>query len=349
MHQLLQQKLLAAFSSPLSLDTCAFQALSHEVFTYQYHANLPYRRYAQLCGITPTTLASWQDIPHLPTDVFKIPSHGLTTQPDCTPKACFMTSGTTQETKGTHVLSDTSLYEASILSMWKAQHAPFPDTALFCILPPHLAPHSSLSFMMGVLAKNAFKQSEWLLNSQGEIAIEKLKKKHPFLLFATTISLLYLMEQSPAPIPLPEGSFLFETGGYKGLKTSFSKETLYAKLSAFFSLPPSHILSEYSMTELSSQAYARSVQGTYHFPPWVGITVIDPITQETCPPERIGQLHILDLANLFSVSAIATQDCARLLEDGRFELLGRNPKALTPRGCSRAADALHQSLHTHLP
>jgi hypothetical protein len=52
-------------------------------------------------------------------------------------------------------------------------------------------------------------------------------------------------------------------------------------------------------------------------------------------------LRIIDLANLWSVLAVLTQDLAIAQPDGGFLLLGRDPEAL-PRGCSRAMDELMQ-------
>ena len=67
--------------------------------------------------------------------------------------------------------------------------------------------------------------------------------------------------------------------------------------------------------------------------------IIDPDTNEPAPPGRIGLLRIIDLANLWSVLAVLTQDLAIAQPDGGFLLLGRDPDAL-PRGCSRAVDEL---------
>jgi hypothetical protein len=58
-------------------------------------------------------------------------------------------------------------------------------------------------------------------------------------------------------------------------------------------------------------------------------------------PGEIGLLRIVDLANLWSVLAVQTQDLAMALTEGGFLLLGRDPAAL-PRGCSRATDELMQ-------
>jgi len=70
--------------------------------------------------------------------------------------------------------------------------------------------------------------------------------------------------------------------------------------------------------------------------------IIDPDTNKEAPQGKIGLLRIIDLANLWSVLAVLTQDLAIAQLDGGFLLLGRDPDAL-PRGCSRAMDELMQS------
>jgi hypothetical protein len=46
-----------------------------------------------------------------------------------------------------------------------------------------------------------------------------------------------------------------------------------------------------------------------------------------------GVLHIIDLANIYSCSFIATEDIGEVFEDGSFTVLGRLD-ASARRGCS---------------
>jgi hypothetical protein len=69
--------------------------------------------------------------------------------------------------------------------------------------------------------------------------------------------------------------------------------------------------------------------------------IIDPNTNEEASTGGIGLLRIFDLANLWSVLAVQTQDLGIAQSDGGFLLLGRDANAL-PRGCSRAIDELLQ-------
>ena len=72
-----------------------FCRLALKVFARQY-TNIPlYRGYCDKRGANPDTVQDWQDIPAVPTEVFKVAD--LTLLPDHT-KRCFMTSGTSDPT-----------------------------------------------------------------------------------------------------------------------------------------------------------------------------------------------------------------------------------------------------------
>ncbi len=93
------------------------------------------------------------------------------------------------------------------------------------------------------------------------------------------------------------------------------------------------IHSEYGMTELLSQAYS-SGKGIFRAPPWMKILirdVNDPL--QFLPCGQTGGINIIDLANLYSCSFIATQDLGKLHEDGSFEVVGRFDDS-DVRGCN---------------
>ena len=107
-------------------------------------------------------------------------------------------------------------------------------------------------------------------------------------------------------------------------------------ISERLSIPGSNIVTEYGMSELSSQAYdkfaGQSTERIFHFPHWARATIISPETgAEVCDGET-GLLRIVDLANVGSALAIQTEDLATRRGSG-FELIGRAELA-EPRGCS---------------
>ncbi len=323
---------VAQFISDPKSDS--FEEIALDLFSFQFSKNIPYQKYCQALGKTPDHIAQWQKIPAIPTHSFKHSQFPLRCFPESS--VTFLTSGTTSESKGVHYFPTTSLYELSITQGW--QDAKLPHLSpLFLAPSPRENPNSSLSYMFGHLAKGD--DSAFLLCDQKfQLAalFEKIREGGPFFLMGTALAFLHLTEVH-RPLSLPKGSLILETGGYKGTHRELSKGDFYQQLSEFFDLPTTQIYNEYGMTELSSQAYALGPTGNHRFPPWSALQVIDPESGLPLPPGEIGYLQLLDLANVFSVASIRTQDFAIHHADGTFSLIGRDPGAL-PRGCSRTID-----------
>lgn len=310
-----------------------FAAMALEVFGYQFERNIPYRKYCEALGRSPENVASWNEIPAVPTDVFKIPGIALRCFPEGETTGHFLTSGTTREVKGKHEYRSLDLYEASVLggvAVSFGRHQPF-----FFSQRATDIPHSSLARMFEILSgKAVLSGSSWLIDSEGKFQLENFHPEKPSALLGTSIALLKACEKIP-PLTLPEGSWIFETGGSKGLKKSFTPAEVRAHLSAHFGIPESRILNEYGMTELFSQSYKWGNEETHKAPPWTAIRVLNVHTGLPATNGQPGYLEIIDLANLDTVSAIRTQDIAIARGEREFILLGRDPEAVA-RGCSRA-------------
>jgi len=101
------------------------------------------------------------------------------------------------------------------------------------------------------------------------------------------------------------------------------------------------------MTELSTQFYDATMRVGKQMdwkaiPPWGRVLIIDPNTgRETADNER-GLIRIFDLANLWSMMCVQTEDLgiARVSDTGlvEFEVLGRAAGAEV-RGCSLNAES----------
>lgn len=307
-----------------------FAEMALEVFAHQFGKNIPYRKYCEALGRTPDNLSSWHDIPAVPTDVFKLPGIALHCFPAEETTGRFLTSGTTREVKGKHEFRSLDLYEASVRGAWREAKLPILDAPFFFSQRPADAPHSSLIRMFEILDQGG----TWLIDPDGKFQLGNFRPHKSAALLGTSIALLKACEQTP-PLTLPEGSWIFETGGSKGLKESFTPAEVRTRLSAHFGIPESRILNEYGMTELFSQSYKWGDGETHKAPPWTAIRVLDVHTGQTAADGQPGYLEIIDLANLDTVSAIRTQDLAIATGDREFLLLGRDPEAVA-RGCSRA-------------
>jgi hypothetical protein len=138
-------------------------------------------------------------------------------------------------------------------------------------------------------------------------------------------------------LSLPLRSWALETGGYKGRSRAMAKSELHALIGGLLGLPPDRVVTEYGMCELSSQAYdtsllRQSLDRVFRFPPWARSVVASPETGREVKDGEIGLLRVCDLANVYSVMAIETQDLARR-RGSDFDLIGRVELA-EPRGCS---------------
>jgi hypothetical protein len=97
------------------------------------------------------------------------------------------------------------------------------------------------------------------------------------------------------------------------------------------SLGVSAIVTEYGMCELSSQAYANE-DGVFQFPPWARVQIVSPENGREVKDGETGLIRVFDLANVWSVLAVQTEDLGVRRGHG-FELLGRASGA-EARGCS---------------
>lgn len=167
----------------------------------------------------------------------------------------------------------------------------------------------------------------------------------PVMILGTAFSFVHLLDHFAAAgisVELPSGSRVLETGGYKGRSRALPKEELHAEITRRLGVPASHIVCEYGMSELSSQAYdtvvplragvARQAQ-RFCFPPWARAVVVSPESGAEVGAGETGLLRIYDLANVWSALAVQTEDLGVRRGEG-FELLGRAAEAES-RGCSR--------------
>ena len=119
---------------------------------------------------------------------------------------------------------------------------------------------------------------------------------------------------------------------------------MHQLITGLLGVPPSYIVREFGMSELSSQAYdhiagaepnAEHAPFIYHFPPWTRVRIVSPENGQEVDEGETGLIRVYDLANVCSVLAVQTEDLGVRRADG-FELIGRATSA-EPRGCSLMA------------
>jgi hypothetical protein len=328
------------------------------VARYQWKYNRAYRRFVEYLQIDLEMITDVSAIPAVPASAFK--EAELTTGESAQAEVVFRTSGTTSSQRGRHFMESTNLYRASSLAIFdRLVLAPRnlldaqKRTLRFISVVPrsHERPDSSLGFMVDhLIACRGDGEDGHLLHGDAvEIdgLRESIRRAHAdgvvLCLFTTALAALHLLEASAnAPLPLPPGSLILETGGAKGRQRAVSPTELYARLAERFRLERADIIAEYGMTELTSQYYdlASSCTGDPRVkvgPPWLRPFIVDAEGREM-RPGTAGALRHLDLANRSSVSAIESEDLAVRHGSG-FLLLGRL-KGAELRGCSLDAEAL---------
>jgi hypothetical protein len=338
-----------------------FNSLALELFALQHRHNPAYRKICEARKASPNTITYWTQIPAVPTAAFK--ELEMTCLPPNARTAVFHSSGTTEQRPSRHFHNAESLavYEASLWP-WFEQNLRFTiyDLRVLCLTPPpSQAAHSSLVYMFDIIRRkfgadeSAFfgrvgEDGSWMLDFEATLAaLESNATRHTphaTLLLGTAFSFVHLLNflaEKNLRLALPPGSRVMETGGYKGRSRSLPKAELHSLITERLGVPASHIICEYGMSELSSQAYDLAVNSSrlmpdasrlFHFPPWARVQIISPETGREVAEGETGLIRVFDLANVFSVMAIQTEDLAVCRGDG-FELLGRAAFAES-RGCS---------------
>lgn len=340
-----------------------FGVLATLLFQLQFGSNPPYRAICEARGVTPETVQHWQEIPAASTSAFK--ELELSCLPAQERIAEFHSSGTTGQRPGRHFHSRDSLavYESSLLAGFRLALAkptgnPTPNFRfVFLTPPPDLVPNSSLVYMFGTLARkfaaedamflgNVAPGAGWSLDVEriSEALASARRETQPIFILGTAFSYVHLvdyLEGRRTRFDLPPGSLLLETGGYKGRSRAMPRAELHRNLCERFGVLESQIICEYGMSELSSQAYAlmprTPMHATaririFHFPHWVRARIVSPDTGREVRDGEPGLIQVFDLANVFSVMAIQTEDLG-IRHGAGFELIGRAPM-VEPRGCS---------------
>jgi Acyl-protein synthetase, LuxE len=310
-------------------DKAGFESLALEIFQFQYAENPVYSAYTDALRIKPSTVDSITKIPFLPVRFFK--SHDVKTGL-FEPAAIFESSGTTGSINSRHFVKNLDLYKESFVKSFEQFYGNVQEWCIIGLLPSYLErDNSSLVYMMDDLVKSSgHPQSGFYLNELENLsgvlsALEKAGQKT--LLLGVTYALLDFAEKFPQPL---QHIYMAETGGMKGRRKELIRQEVHEILCNAFGVTAVH--SEYGMTELLSQAWSKG-EGIFKCPPWMKILLRDEEDPFLIKQSGAGTINVIDLANVYSCSFIATDDAAKLAADGSFEVIGRVDGS-DLRGCS---------------
>lgn len=310
-------------------DPAGFDPLALEIFRFQYQNNPVYHQYVKALQVVGEDITAVHDIPFLPIQFFK--GHTITTT-HFEPEAIFESSGTTQSINSRHLVKDLGIYRQSFEKAFELFYGPVKNWCIIGLLPSYLERKNSSLVVMAdeLIRQSQHPQSGFYLYEHEKLqyVLQQLEQQQqPTLLIGVTFALLDFAEKFPMPL---QHTVIMETGGMKGRRTEITRQEVHTILQNAFTT--GHIHSEYGMTELLSQAYS-SGNGLFTCPPWMKVLVRQEDDPFDVSEAGTGIVNVIDLANIYSCSFIATDDVGRVYGNGQFEVQGRLDNS-DIRGCS---------------
>ncbi len=263
-----------------------FEDLALAAFAFQVGRIPAWRALAEARGARPGEVATWREVPPVPALAFKTTELVLE-RPGAEEPETFRSSGTTGRARSVHVHPFPGLYRAAIDASFPRHCLPGPapqgGLPVLSLVPPRAAlPDSSLSFMVDHVAQRWGDPgaTAWACggSEDGGLDAEAAERwarrreedRRPGLVLATAFALALWLDRLEAAgerLRLPEGTVLFETGGFKGRRRELSRDELRARVEDRLGVPPDRIVREYGMTELTSQLYTDVLARTSSSPP----------------------------------------------------------------------------------
>ena len=339
----------------------SFAELALQITDFQREFSAGFARLLSGRGAAP---GAPSEIPGVPCDAFRLAR--VAVHPESEDAARFATSGTTGAGHGIHALRRLDTYQTLAVRFGRSALLSGPSRKRVVALAPRPSqpPTSSLGHMMAMFMADfehatpdsARAPERWLIDEQG-VQLAELERAgasaraagEDLIVLATSFALVALLDAlGPGTISVPERTVVMQTGGFKGKSREIAPAELRRAVAQAFAISEASVVSEYGMTELTSQLYEATLPGAalqierrghpglYFEPAWLRVVPVDPISLEPVAEGEIGIARIVDLGNVDSAIAIQTQDRVRRV-DGGIELLGRAPGA-PPRGCSLAVE-----------
>jgi phenylacetate-coenzyme A ligase PaaK-like adenylate-forming protein len=314
------------------LSETSFEEVVKQSFQFQYKNNPVYHSFCEALHIEGGGVSTIETIPFLPISFFK--THRIKST-EFAPEILFESSGTSQTIQSKHLVKSLALYEDAFMNGFVRQYGNPENYCFLGLLPSYLErSNSSLVYMVQKLMEvSSHPMNGFYLNNFQDLSdkLQLLEKEgQPTILIGVTFGLLDFAEQYQMPL---KNTIVMETGGMKGRREEMTREQVHQQLRKSFSVETIH--SEYGMTELLSQAYSKK-DGIFHCPPWMKVLVRDEDDPMHISTVGKGAINIIDLANVYSISFIATDDVGEVFDDGSFCVMGRMDNS-DIRGCSLLA------------
>ncbi len=340
------------------LNDKEFNELALRLFEYQFEKNKYYKLYCQKKEIVPTKVEIWEEIPPVPTAVFK--EFPMTTFPSEQAVKIFKTSGTSNPSKkGIVYLNEDGFRLLNEAYKESCKIAYLPDNeklfGVFLMPNPETVPEMGLAHGIWVSLKDCLDGFVYLITSKGidfpgviRILKQKEEEEVPVILCGPAFGFVYFFDagkQQNLSFHLPPGSRLGQGGGYKGRSREMARDDFQRTACSFFGLESNYVLDTLGLTEVATfftdnglYNHIKGITGPRYKPnlPWTRTMAVSPDTLERLPKGDTGLLRHYCLTNVCTVLAVQTDDLGYEIENG-FEIVGR-VKGAEARGCSVAMD-----------
>ena len=302
-----------------------FDDRSLALFDYQYHTNEIYNSYCSHLKIKKSEIQELKDIPFLPVEFFK--NYEIKSE-NWTPEKIFFSSGTTKGSKSRNMVRDLDFFLQMAKKTYEQFYGPLDQQIILALLPSYLEQgHSSLIEMVNYFLNHAEKRSRYIDVKTANLR-HLLNDDTKKMLIGVSYALLDLAAKNPGSKNLS----IMETGGMKGRKKEMVREHLHRMICKGFH--PKNLFTEYGMTELHTQAYAKE-NGNLIFPKWARCLIRDINDPFNYAKKEItGGINIIDLANISTCAFIETKDLGRSVDEFKFKVMGRFDDSEI-RGCNQ--------------
>jgi hypothetical protein len=313
-----------------SVNDTNFDNIALELFHLQAKENKVYQKYLTYLGVNVEGITQLSQIPFLPISFFKEQTIKTGQWKE---ETIFYSSATTGATPSKHYVQSLDAYLSNSKRIFESCYGTVDNFHFLALLPSYLEREgSSLVAMVNYFIQHSKSlHSSFYLDNKKELIntlkrIDQLDRK--VILWGVTFALLDLAEEQELDL---SNCIVMETGGMKGRREEITREELHRYLGSRWKTEFVH--SEYGMTELFSQAYAKE-KGYFKTPTGMKVmvrSINDPFEQ--LEVGKTGGINVIDLSNIYTCAFVETQDLGRIRQDGSFEVLGRIDNS-DIRGCN---------------
>ncbi|MEQ9412448.1 MAG: acyl transferase [Cyclobacteriaceae bacterium] len=320
-----------SFEKVLSTVNAAnFENIALELFQLQAKENKVYQKYLTYLGVNIEGITKLEQVPFLPISFFK-EQKVVTGQ--WKEETIFFSSATTGATPSKHYVQNLDAYLKNSERIFESCYGAVDNYHFLALLPSYLEREGSSLVAMAnyfIQRSKSPHSSFYLDNKKG--LINTLRRAddldNKMILLGVSFALLDLAEEHELDL---SNCIVMETGGMKGRREEITREELHRYLANRWNTQTIH--SEYGMTELFSQAYAKE-KGYFKTPAGMKVmvrSINDPF--ERLEVGKTGGINVIDLSNIYTCAFVETQDLGRIRQDGSFEVLGRIDNS-DIRGCN---------------